>query len=276
MTLNQNQFLQTPIQGQVDLDAQNQSFTLAVQVDSTQAVALIAGQAVKVVDSAGGIPKVVSLAADTDEAAGFIEFNQKDASYPAYARAEMGLTGTIMYMTAAGAISRWGKVEVVSASNKVKASGGVNPGVGLALEKAAADGDLIRVLIQEPVAGNGSGTRTAIVVATLAQINAGLEVLPAVAGKKYNVLDYTARVLGGFATGTSVELESDTTAVAITTIAEAGLTNGAVLKPTSANTTLGAGYAAQLPAGEGVKVVNNGAAQTGGTSITFTITYNLA
>lgn len=275
MSLSQNQFLQTPVQGQIDLDSVGKSNTIAVQVDSTQVTALVAGQAFKVVDSAGGIPKVISLVSDSDAPNGFVELDNKDSSYPAGARLEAAIDGTAMYMTAAGAISRWGKVQVVGASNKVKAWDGVSPAFGLAFDKAAADGDLIRVLIQDTNANSGAGLKQAVVTATLAQINAGLVLIPGVAGKKINVTDYVARVVGAFATGTSVELESDATAVAITTIAEAGLTNGAVLTPASSNTTLGAGFAAQLPTGEGVKVVNNGTAQTAGTSITYTITYNI-
>ena len=111
----------------------------------------------------------------------------------------------------------------------------------------------------------------------MAEINAGKVLIPGIAGQKITITDYVARVTGGFATGTSIKLQS-TNAVPVdaVTIAEAGLTNGAVLLPASANTTLGAGYAQQLGAGDGLKVANVGAAQTGGTSIDFTISFTQA
>jgi hypothetical protein len=261
MAQNVNQFAQAPILGQLDLETQGTVIT--VRVSANQATALVAGQPFKVENSAGGVPAVLALATAGDPVHGFIVRNLKDQNFITNARAEAALDGSIMYMNSGGAISRFGAVEVVQATpGNVVASGGVNPVIGLAFDQATAANQLIRVLIKVPGTQTVATSRQEVVTATLAQINAGLVLIPAVAGKAITVSNVVARVTGAFASGTSVELESSATAVAVETIAEAGLTNGAVLFPTSANVTLGAGFAAALPA-----------EQTGGTSITFTITY---
>lgn len=275
--LNQNQFAQTPIQGQMDLEGFG-SNVIAAQVDNAQATALVAGQAVKMATTAGGVPKVIGLAANTDQALGFIVYNLKDISYVANESVEMALFGSVMYMTAGGAITRGASVEVVQASSKVITTGGVNPVAGFALDKALADGDLIRVYIQAPFAQVNSNlnnaTKTITVSATLAEINAGKTLIPGVAGQAITVVNYTARVTGAFATGTAIILESTNAApVVVSTIAEAALTNGAIMVPSSANNTLGAGFGAAVGVADGIKVVNSGAAQTGGTSVAFTFTY---
>lgn len=147
MSLNQNQFAQLPIQGQMDLEGFG-SNVLAARVSHSLGTALVPGQAVKVENTAGGPPVITALTANSDIPAGFVPFNLKDISYPADARAELAIGGSVMYMTAGGAVARWGQVEVVYTTNKVIASAGTNPVCGFAIDKAAADGDLIRVYIE--------------------------------------------------------------------------------------------------------------------------------
>ena len=97
------------------------------------------------------------------------------------------------------------------------------------------------------------------------------------ANQTITVLNYVARVSGTFATGTSILLQStNATPVVVATIAEAALTNNAVLLPSSANTTLGAGFAAALGSGDGLQLINGGSPQTAGTSVALTITYRQA
>jgi Uncharacterized conserved protein (DUF2190) len=280
MTLSPNQFSQTTVQGQLDLKSGGNN-VVSCQVDAAQATPLVAGQAVKLATTAGGVPKVIALAANTDQPFGFVSRNLKDQNFPANAPVEIALFGSAMYMTAGGAITRGASVEVSNAAVKVVTSGGINPVSGFAFDTASNDGDLIRVYIQAPFSAVDSALtnrlQTVIVTATLAQINAGKVLIPGAVGQKITVTDYTARVVGNFATGTSIEMEStNVTPVAVSTIAEAGLTDAAILRPSSANTTLGVGFAAQLGAGDGLQVVNNGANQTAGTSVTFTITYSQA
>lgn len=270
---NINQFAQTPFQGQLDLLFGGDG-VIGATVDSTLVTPLVPGQAVKLSNTAGG-PPVVTADVDGDDTFGFVTYNVKDQNYPAGAAVEIALSGCAMYMTAQAAINRGDAVELDTADLEVTTALGFNPPVGYALDKALNAGDLIRVLIQTKYGSQPlpDVPRVKRFTATLAQINAGLVLIPGIVGKQIIVETFVQRVTGGFATTTSVELESDVTAVAVETTAVAGLTNGAILVPGSANVTLGAGFGEPLPSGEGLKVVNNGSAATGGTSIDFDITY---
>lgn len=148
MTQSLNQFKMTPEQGQLDLTTFGQVETM--QVDAAQATPLIPGQPIKIVDSAGGLPKVVALAANTDVTDGFVNYNVRKPSFAAGDAVEISRLGAVMWMTAGGAIARDGEIEVVYTTTKVIAAAGTNPKVGKAYDKAAADGDLIRVYIMTP------------------------------------------------------------------------------------------------------------------------------
>ena len=64
-----NSFKITPVQGQVDL--QFAGSVISARVKSDEVTALIAGQPIKLVDSAGGVPEVTALTANTQQAFGF-------------------------------------------------------------------------------------------------------------------------------------------------------------------------------------------------------------
>lgn len=274
-----NQFAQTPVQGMMDLEFNGSVWT--GQVSNSQGTALIAGQTVKLdPTAASGVPKYLARTAATDPIDGVVARNLKNPSFVAADYFEVAASDSVIYLTADAAINRGIPVEeVLGSPGHVIPWAGVNPVLGWAFGNASAATDLVRIYILAPnnkpqYQQSGSDqVQSAVVTATLAQINAGLVLIPGVAGQQIDVVGVVAKVLGNFATGTSVELESDATTVAVETIAEAALTTGAVLFPTSANVTLGAGFAAPLPAGEGLKVANNGAPQTAGTSIAFTIQY---
>ena len=140
----------------------------------------------------------------------------------------------------------------------------------------ATTGELTAVAINASTttitADNTEGLFSYVVTATLAEINAGKVIIAAKTGKKIRVVDYIARVAGAFGANTSVDLQSGTTGTKVTAIARAGLTDGAILMPSSANTTLGAGFGADLEVGESLKVVNVGTTATTATSIKFTVT----
>lgn len=149
MTQNVNQFAQTAEQGFLDLQ-NGMNNIIECQVASAETGSIVAGEAVKIQDSAGGLPKVLKLTANTDKTLGFAVFNGKDPSLEALDVVSVALNGTVMWMTAGAAIARMAKLEVVYSTKKVITSAGTNPVVGYALDKAAADGDLIRVLITTP------------------------------------------------------------------------------------------------------------------------------
>jgi len=113
-----------------------------------------------------------------------------------------------------------------------------------------------------------------LVTVTLAEINAGKELIPAVTGKQIRILDIDAKVAGNFAAGTSVEIEdSNGTPVVSLQYAVAALTDGAFLEADTANVTIGAGYLADLTISKALRVEKTGSDFTGGTSITLMISY---
>jgi hypothetical protein len=145
-----NQFAQSEQLGMIDLRFDYN--TVAVQIDATQATALYAGAAVKIVDSAGGIPKVVGCAANSDEVLGFINYDVKSVTFIAGSNAEISMAGNVIYLYATAAIARGARVQL-----DLNTNGGVGPLaadgsdiVGWAFDKASAAGDLIRVFVLTP------------------------------------------------------------------------------------------------------------------------------
>ena len=272
---NINSFAVTQVAGQPDL--QFQGSVVTARVSSNQATALVAGQAVKLENSGlQGLPNVLAITADTDKVFGIVLRNLKDQTFAAGHTVEIARDQSVVYLPASAAIARGAAVEIDYSTLQVTTWGGTNTCIGEAFDAAVNTGDLIRVWVKLPIVSTPAAAVVQVVdvTATIAQINAGLVLVAGVSGKSVKVLNYIARVAGNFATGTSVELESTNgTPVAVSTLAEAGLTDGAVLVPASANTTLGVGFGKAMGAGDGLKVVNNGTAQTGGTSIEFTIEY---
>lgn len=149
--VNPNQFNQVPYLGMIDMRFPYN--TVSVLIDASQSSALYAGAAVKMVDSAGGVPKVVGCTADTDEVLGFINYDIKTVSYTAGVPAEISMAGNVMYLYATAAIARGIQVALALSTN-----GGVQPAtgatsdriVGWAYDKATLPGELIRVFLKTP------------------------------------------------------------------------------------------------------------------------------
>lgn len=149
--LNPNQFAQAVIVGMVDLRFDYD--TVSVQIDSSQATPLFAGAAVKVVDSADGVPKVVGCTANSDEVFGFINFDIKTVSFAAGSSCEISQSGNVMYLYATGAISRGTQVQLdISTNGGVAAKVGSSGAdlVGWAYDKATTAGQLIRIRVSVP------------------------------------------------------------------------------------------------------------------------------
>lgn len=144
MTQTSNQFIQTPEKGQLTLDP-NWS-TLNTQVSVNEAGTLVAGQSVLIEDAAGAQIPVIKATVTTQAIFGFITYNVRTDSYTAQDQAKIAKDGDVMYMEAGAAIARGAALEVVITGNKVQTQA-TGTTIGTALDKAAADGDLIRVLI---------------------------------------------------------------------------------------------------------------------------------
>jgi hypothetical protein len=149
--LQPNQFAQTTVAGQ--LDQKLSLGTFSAMVDSTQATAMVPGQAVKIVDSQYGVPKVVACAASSDNCAGFISgTSMKDQTFAAGQAVEIGGPGTCIYLYATSAVSRGAQVQLdvaspASVTALVGSSGAAV--IGWAYDKATAYGQLIRVRVME-------------------------------------------------------------------------------------------------------------------------------
>lgn len=152
MSLSQNQFAQTPVLGMVDLAYSTN--TVSVQIDASQGTTLYAGAAVKLVDSAGGVPKVIGVTSASDDVFGFLNYDIKNVGYSAGEAAEVSCAGNYMYMYAAAAIARGAEVMVsVSPTPQgavATAAGSGSNIVGFAYDKASAAGELIRVAVRTP------------------------------------------------------------------------------------------------------------------------------
>lgn len=149
-SLSQNQFKQRSILGQLDMAYSYN--TIAAQVDQTETENVYAGSPLKVVDSVGGAPKVILCTADTDDVFGFANYNMKNAALTAGMPLEISQTGNWMWLYATGPIARGVKVQLDLLNNGIAAAVGSSGKavVGVSMDKAEAQGDLIRVAIQAP------------------------------------------------------------------------------------------------------------------------------
>ena len=112
-----NQFKQSVTKGQLDLVFAN--MILPCQVGAAQATALVAGQAVKLVTTEGGVPKIIAVANDTDKIFGYVAYNIKQAEFKALEHIEIAFGSTsVIYLEASAAIPRGSNIMNVVAGEK--------------------------------------------------------------------------------------------------------------------------------------------------------------
>ena len=146
MTQLSNQFAQSVEKGQVDLKMS--IGTISCQVYASESTALVPGQAVKLIDSTGGVPKVTAVTADTDAIFGFVNFTFKNATFPALAAVEISIENNVLYLESSAAIARGAKVMYVVTGQKVATGTNGKTLVGYAFDKATASGQFIRIFLQ--------------------------------------------------------------------------------------------------------------------------------
>ena len=147
-TLNLNQAFTNVVKGQIAQGTNTNK--QSVLILSTSVNTFGAATAVKIVNDTNPIISVEKAAA-TDVIFGFITYNPVDNSPVAGDLVQIAMNGVEMYMEAGAAIARGAKLEIVATGDKVITSAGTNKIVGLALDAAAASGDIIKVLILEPL-----------------------------------------------------------------------------------------------------------------------------
>jgi len=154
--------------------------------------------------------------------------------------------------------------EVIGSDGKVSANGVVTASITNGAVTNAKLADATKVV---------HNVRTRV---TAAQVNTGVVVLPAVAGKKYRITDFTLIAIGGNAAGaTSVDIKAGTTVIAATAVA--ALTQSAVVKPNSANVTVLADGASFVPmaANTAITVIKAGSNLTTATNVDVILSYTL-
>ena len=106
--------------------------------------------AFKIVDVSGSSIMVDLATGATDKIFGFAPYEVKKNTYEAGDFIRLASTNVVMKMEASAVIARGATLEILPTGNKVvtKTTGSV---IGRALDKAAADGDLIRVEINIPL-----------------------------------------------------------------------------------------------------------------------------
>ena len=175
-----NSFNQVKKKG--DLTLVNNFNVFSCRVSSGETGTLVPGQAVKLVDVAGNGVITVEAAADTEDAFGFIQYVTEKNEYVALDMVKIVGPWAVMFMEASAAIAAGASVEAVTTGQKIKTSAGVKPVIGLCLDKATADGDLVRVFVLVPinstlgnaVTGNLSVSGDATIVGALAAASAAI------------------------------------------------------------------------------------------------------
>lgn len=112
--------------------------------------ALVPGTVVKLKDGATGVPQVEVISATTDIPFGVVPYG---AIYNEINNNQVFTVAsdyTIITMEASAAIARGAKVMPVIAGAKVATATATNYAIGIAWDKAAAAGDIIRVLLKKP------------------------------------------------------------------------------------------------------------------------------
>jgi hypothetical protein len=180
-------------------------------------------------------------------------------------------------MVASSAITL-GNPVYASASGRVASTGTVMEGI--ALEAAAANGDVIEVLMVE-MPGLGPVPRVFRGRFTIAEVNAGATVLAAVPGYRYRLQDAALIAVGGnvgAATGILLRATQSASAVTLMDAKTAGLTRSTLLRAGTATNGLiladGASFVAN-DANTAITIIKDGSDITTATHIDVLLTYEL-
>jgi hypothetical protein len=144
MTQNVNQFGMSLEKGLLTLSKDN---LFDVKVDDASVATLVNGAAVKITDTTDSQITIDLATAAADDIFGFVVYESRKNSHIAGALIRVACTGSVVQMEASAAIARGADLEIVPTGEKVVTQS-TGTSIGTALDKAAADGDLIRVLVK--------------------------------------------------------------------------------------------------------------------------------
>lgn len=150
-TQNMNQFKQTASVGMLDLQTNPNPAVMTVRHNSeaTSTNTIVPGEGVKLVDlgadDPGGVPFADKRAADSDGIKGVKILNPKQNAVPVGDVFEIAGQGAVIFMEASAAIARDALVALVIATAGQVVTRTTEEVFGIAIDKAFAAGDLIRV-----------------------------------------------------------------------------------------------------------------------------------
>jgi hypothetical protein len=149
MPLNQNQFALDTLKGSKIAGGPAQ--VMSVEFYSATATDVISAGEFVILDSltpAGSVPRV-KVGADADAAYfGVVLTNPIVESFGVGEYLEIGILGSVVVCEASVAINVGQSVAYAPGTKKIDVAGGTEKVVGIALSKASANGDLIRVLVR--------------------------------------------------------------------------------------------------------------------------------
>ncbi len=217
---------------------------------------------------------VETAAANEKEFIGFLQ-NTPASGSPA----EVATIGGGTLAVAAGTITA-GNFLKTDASGHLLAIGAYETAYAVAIAMdSAVDNDVFEVL-PLPAGFLVTGTSAygspsfARVTATLAQINTGTVILPAITGRKLYLHNFVAMPNGSFAAGTAIVLEDSTTGTDFVSLAQAQLTDNALLMPAITGVTLGAAMGDGGASGEGLKIAKTGSDFTTATDLALNLVFS--
>lgn len=154
--VNQNQFEQLPLKGTLDL-AINSTRVISGVVSANQATALVPGQRVKLDTTAQIFTPSFIAAGDNEAAIGVVVYNSRNASSLTAGRPceVAGAFGPVMWMEAGSTFAA--QATVYQTGTTVDATNTSHKKAGIALDGAAAIGDLCKVIIIEPLSLGAAG-----------------------------------------------------------------------------------------------------------------------
>jgi hypothetical protein len=119
---------------------------------------------------------------------------------------------------------------------------------------------------------------SSISTVSLAQLNAGLTLIPNISGRTIKIVEFLMIFNGTFTTATDIRLQDTNGApvnIATVLIANASAAQNAASDVVGTGVTNGAGCFANLTASKGVAIVKTGSAAAGGISIMVRLKYNV-